>query len=84
MRNEGYTAEAISKGTAEGEKLLAGYPDIWERAKTLLFNETSFAKLRSLAEKNEAAGKPNFFPLPDVKRKSEAEGKDEELVEPLD
>jgi len=75
MRDEGYAPEALAKGRAEGE-----------RSKTFLFNEESYAKMRVLAEKNAAGGKPNAFPLPDVGKKSELEGKveGEKVVGPLD
>lgn len=85
MRDERYTPEAIAKGTAAGEKLLgATHPELWESAKSFLFNEQSLGKFRETAEKNAAEGKSNIFPFPDI-AKLKVEGKGEELMEePLD
>jgi len=81
MYDEGLTPEAIAKGRETGEKLLAPYLTIVERAKTFLYNEEGLGKIRETILKFEAEGKPSPFPYPLGKGKKADE---EEVVESLD
>ncbi|KAK0631457.1 hypothetical protein B0T14DRAFT_559249 [Immersiella caudata] len=81
MYSEGLTPEAIAKGREAGEKLLAGYPTIVERAKRFLFDDEGLKKIRETILKCEAEGRPSHFPYPLGKGGKVDE---EELVESLD
>ncbi|KAK0657826.1 hypothetical protein B0T16DRAFT_386295 [Cercophora newfieldiana] len=84
MFNAGLTPEAISEARDAAEKIMVGYPEMWERVKQWSFNEESLGKMRTHAEKNVAEGKGNPFPFLVGNIGAKSEAKDEEVVETLD